>query len=100
MPIHKRNRNFQNIVSELDIQSVPTEYIQSLGLVCANGERINFKGDDLKKFPEGDLVSGLIHLVEDNSDLTSPVVDVEIVIDYAKLEKEVNEKTSQLLNDK
>jgi hypothetical protein len=100
MPIHKRDRNFQNIVSELDIHSVPTEYIQSLGLVCSNGERINFKGDDLKKFPEGDLVSGLIHLVEDNSDLTSPVVDVEIVIDYAKLEKEVNEKTSQLLNDK
>jgi len=100
MPIHKRDRNFQNIVSELDIRSVPTAYIQSLGLICENGDKIAFNGDDLLKFPEGDLVSGLIHLVEDNQDLTSPVIDVEIVIDYVKLEKEVNEKTSQLLNDK
>jgi len=100
MPIHKRDRNFQNIVSELDIHSVPTEYIQSLGLICENGDKISFKAEDLKKFPQGDLVSGLIHLVEDNSDLSSPVIDVEIIIDYVKLEKEVNEKTSQLLNDK
>ena len=100
MPIHKRDRNFQNIVSELDIQSVPTKYIQSLGLICANGDRINFKGNDLKQFPEGDLVSGLIHLVEESTDLSSQVVDVEIVIDYAKLEKEVNENTSKYLKDK
>ena len=100
MPIHKRDRNFQNIVSELDIQSVPTEYIQSLGLVCENGDRINFKGNDLKKFPEGDLVTGLIHLVEDHGNMPSPVIDVEIVIDYVKLEKEVNERTSKLLKNK
>ena len=55
---------------------------------------------DLKKFPEGDLVAGLIHLVEDSDDMGSPVVDVEIIIDYAKLEKEVNEKINALLKDK
>lgn len=100
MPIHKRDRNFQNIVSELNIQSVPTEYIQSLGLICEDGTKVNFKGSDLKKFPEGDLVAGLIHLVEDSDDMGSPVVDVEIIIDYAKLEKEVNEKINTLLKDK
>ena len=102
MPIHKRNRNFQNIVSELNIPSVPTEYIQSLGLICENGEKLSFRGSDLAKFPEGDLVNALINLVEQNSTDDNPlkVLDIEIIIDYVKLEKEVNEKTSKLLKDK
>ena len=63
MPIHKRDRNFQNIVSELDIKSIPTEYIQLIGLICENGDRIQFKGDQIKKFPGDDLVEGLINFV-------------------------------------
>ena len=47
MPIHKRDRNFQKIVSELHIKSVPTQYVQELALICENGDRINFHGDDL-----------------------------------------------------
>ena len=49
MPIHKRDRNFQNIVSELDIKSIPTEFIQSLSLICENGDRIQFKGEQIKE---------------------------------------------------
>ena len=100
MPIHKRDRNFQNIVSELDIKSIPTEYIQQIGLICQNGDRIIFKGEQIKEFPGEDLVEGLVNFVEDNGDLPSPVIDVEIIIDYAKLEKIVNEKTKELLKDK
>tara|TARA_A100001388_G_C28670945_1_gene451530 strand:+ start:45 stop:347 length:303 start_codon:yes stop_codon:yes gene_type:complete len=100
MPIHKRDRNFQNIVSELDIKSIPTEYIQHIGLICENGDRIAFKGDQITKFPGEDLVEGLINFVEDNHDLASPVIDVEIIIDYAKLEKHVNKMTKALLKDK
>ena len=100
MPIHKRDRNFQNIVSELDIKSIPTEYIQHIGLICENGERIQFKGDQIKEFPGTDLVEGLINFVEDNHDLASPVIDVEIIIDYAKLEKDVNKMTKALLKNK
>ena len=100
MPIHKRDRNFQNIVSELDIKSIPTEYIQVIGLICENGDRIQFKGDQIREFPGSDLVEGLITFVEDNHDLPSPVIDVEIIIDYAKLEKQVNTMTKALLKDK
>ena len=81
MPIHKRDRNFQNIVSELDIRS----------------DRITFEDDTIQGFrEEKDFVSAMIHLVEDNSDVKSPVIDVEIVIDYKKLEKIVNSKTEAL----
>ncbi len=100
MPIHKRDRNFQNIVSELDIKSIPTEFIQSLSLICENGDRIQFKGEQIKEFPGTDLVEGLINFVEDNHDLPSPVIDVEIIIDYAKIEETVSQKTNALLKDK
>ena len=100
MPIHKRDRNFQNIVSELDIKSIPTEYIQLIGLICESGDRIQFKGEQIKEFPGEDLVEGLINFVEENGNLPSPVIDVEIIIDYAKLEKDVSKKTKALLKDK
>ena len=47
MPIHKRDRNFQNIVSELDIKSIPTEYIQNIGLIGKDGYRVQFKGKEI-----------------------------------------------------
>ena len=100
MLIHKRDRNFQNIVSELDIKSIPLEYIQQIGLICENGDRIQFKGEQIKEFPGDDLVEGLINFVEDNGNIPSPVIDVEIIIDYAKLEKQVNTMTKALLKDK
>tara|TARA_B100001094_G_scaffold111276_1_gene107120 strand:+ start:784 stop:1092 length:309 start_codon:yes stop_codon:yes gene_type:complete len=99
MPIHKRDRNFQNIVSELDVKSIPTEYIQQLNLVCENGDRIAFREEDLEDFHDDDLVLGLINLVEGNNDLQSKVVDVEIIVDYKKLENEVKLKTEKILNN-
>ena len=98
MPIHKRDRNFQNIVSELDIKSIPSEYIQQLTLVCENGDRISFLERDLADFKGGDLIAGLIHLVEDNADLKSRVIDVEIIVDYVKLENDIKQRTESILN--
>jgi len=102
MPIHKRNRSFQNIVRELDIQSIPAEFIQQLSLVCENGDRMTFEQPAIESIGEEDLVMTLVQLVEDNNDLESNVCDVEIVIDYRKLEKTVSEQTDKLLrkNDK
>ena len=63
MPIHKRDRNFQKIVSELHIKSVPTQYVQELALICENGDRINFHGDDLDQIGEEEVVATLICLL-------------------------------------
>ena len=100
MPIHKRDRNFQNIVNELEIKSIPTDYVQQLNLICENGEKIYFKGEQIKDFPGSNLVEGLINFVEDNEELQSPVVDVEIIIDYIQLEKDISKKTRTFKNTK
>lgn len=97
MPIHKRDRNFQNIVRELDIKSIPAEFIDKLTLVCENEDRITFDGDTMGNLGNDDLVESLIKLVEDNEDLESQVVDVEIIIDYKKLENKVHAETEKLL---
>ena len=68
--------------------------------VLSSGDRIQFKGEQIKEFSGDDLVEGLINFVEDNGNLPSPVIDVEIIIDYAKLEKDVSNKTKALLKDK
>lgn len=101
MPIHKRDRNFQKIVSELEIKSVPTEFVQQLTLVCENGDRITFEDETIQTFQdEKDFVSAMIKLVEDNDDLQSNIVDVEIIINYKKLEENIVNLTKQLLDAK
>ena len=97
MPIHKRDRNFQNIVRELEIKTIPAEFIDKLTLICENGDRITFDSQTIEEVGNDDLVTSLIKLVEQAEDLQSPVCDAEIVIDYKKLESEVNQKTEKLL---
>ena len=99
MPIHKKDRSFQNIVSELEISSVPTEFLQQLSLVCENGERILFDRETLDEIVdsgEPNLVKTLIDIVEQEG-LEKKITDVELVIDYKKLEQEVHIKTKELL---
>jgi len=98
MPIHKRDRNFQQIVSKLEVKTIPGEYIQQLNLICENGERIAFLEEDIKSFEGVDLVAGLINFVE-ASDIKTRVVDVEIIVDYNRLEQDVKKRTDQLLKN-
>ena len=101
MPIHKRDRNFQKIVNELEIKSVPTEFVQQLTLVCENGDRITFEDETIQTFQdEKDFISAMIKLVEDNDDLQSKIIDVEIVINYKTLEENIGNLTKQLLDAK
>jgi hypothetical protein len=101
MPIHKRDRNFQKIVNELEIKSVPTEFVQQLTLVCENGDEIIFDEDTIKIYQEEtDFITALIKLVEDNDDLQSKIIDVEIVINYKKLEENIGKLTKELLDAK
>ena len=101
MPVHKRDRNFQNIVRDLSISNVPAAYIQSLSLVTMSGDKITFQGEDINKNiesdDEADVVSLLISMVEDNSDIDDEIVDVEIIIDYKKLETDIADLTNKLL---
>ena len=64
MPIHKKDRTFQNIVRDVDIDEIPLDYIERLILILDNGDRVIFDGDDLEEIDEPNIVLflSLIHI--------------------------------------
>ncbi len=99
MPIRKKDRTFQNIIRDVDIGNVPLDYIERLILVLENGDRVIFEGDDIRDIEEESVILFIMAAVEDlGEDYGSPVRDLEIVIDYNKLESEVRGLTEKLLD--
>jgi|TARA_B110000908_G_scaffold11380_1_gene13394 hypothetical protein len=99
MPIHKKDRTFQNIVRDVDIDEIPLDYIERLILILDNGDRVIFDGDDLEEIDEPNIVLFIMSAVDDLArDYGSPVNDIEIVIDYTRLEQEVKRLTTNLLD--
>jgi hypothetical protein len=99
MPIHKKDRSFQNIVRDVDIDEIPLDYIERLILILDNGDRIIFEGEDLEEIDEPNIVLFIMSAVDDlGEDYGSPVNDIEIVIDYTRLEQEVKKLTKSLLD--
>jgi len=101
MPIHKRDRSFQKIISEVDIDEVPPEYVESISLFLENGDEIVFDKESLATIDEDNIFTFLMTAVEQLSeDYKSPVSDLQIMIDYKKLEKQVKSFTTDLLGKK
>ena len=99
MPIRKKDRTFQNIIRDVDIGNVPLDFIERLILVLENGDRVIFEGDDIRDIEEESVILFIMAAVEDlGEDYGSPVRDLEIVIDYNKLESEVRGLTEKLLD--
>ena len=99
MPIHKKDRSFQNIVRDTDIDEVPLDYIERLILVLENGDRVIFDGEDMRDIEEPNIVLFIMSAIDDlGEDYGSPVSDIEIVIDYTRLEQEINTLTKNLLD--
>ena len=101
MPIKKKDRSFQNIVREIEIDQVPVEDIDSLTVVLQNGDRVLFEGEDLEDI-EADNIVGFIMAVADElgDEHGSNIENIEIVVNYADLEQDVSEKVNKLLNKK
>jgi len=98
MPIHKKDRSFQNIVRDTDIDEIPLEYIEKVVLVLENGDRVIFEGEDLRDIEEPNIIMFMSAVNDLGEDYGSPVRDIEIVIDYARLEEEIKNLTKNLLD--
>ena len=99
MPINKRDRSFQNIVRELDIEKIPVEYVESVTLILKNGDSIIFEGEDLEEIEEDNVISFIMAVSSDLAEeYGSEVENLEIVMNYSRLEQEIVDKTKALLN--
>lgn len=101
MPIHKRDRKFQSILNEVDIDEVPSEYIDSISMFLENGDEIIFEKQALESIDDENLFSFLMTAVAELSeDYGSSVTDLQIIIDFKKLEEQVKSITKDLLEKK
>jgi hypothetical protein len=101
MPIKKKDRSFQNIVREIEIDQVPVEYIDTLTVVLENGDRVLFEGEDLEDIEADNIVSFIMAVADEmGEDYGSNISNIEIVVNYAELEQDVSEKVNNLLNKK
>jgi hypothetical protein len=101
MPIKKKDRSFQNIVREIEIDQVPVEYIYTLTVVLENGDRVLFEGEDLEDIEADNIVSFIMAVADEmGEDYGSNISNIEIVVNYADLEQDVSEKVNNLLNKK
>lgn len=105
MPINKKDRSFQNIVREIDIEKIPVEYVETMTLILANGDRIIFDGEDLEEIEDDNIVAFVMAAAEElGEEYGSAVENLEIVINYSRLEQEISDRTEKLLkgpsNDK
>lgn len=100
MPIHKRDRSFQKIISEVNIDEVPSEYIECVTLFLENGDEIIFEKESLESINDENLFSFLMYAVaEISEEYGSSVTDMQVNIDYKKLENKVKSLTKDLLEN-
>lgn len=98
MPINKKDRSFQNIVREIDIEKIPVEYVETMTLILANGDRIIFDGEDLEEIEDDNIVAFVMAAAEElGEEYGSTVENLEIVINYSRLEQEISDRTEKLL---
>jgi hypothetical protein len=92
MAIRKKDRSFDDILKDIIMEEVPTEYITHLHLKLKNGDVLEFAQDKLQGMKDAKDVlknEGLEHLKEQ-------VVDVEVFLDSAKLKTNVTKYTRNL----
>ena len=92
MAIRKKDRSFDDILKDIIMEEVPTEYITHLHLKLKNGEVLEFGQEKLMGMKDAKDVlknEGLEHLREQ-------VVDVEVFLDSAKLKNNVTKYTRNL----
>lgn len=92
MAIRKKDRSFDDILKDIIMEEVPTEYITHLHLKMRDGNVLEFTQEELKGMKDAKDVlksQGMDHMRED-------VVDVEVFLDSVKLKTNVTKYTRNL----
>jgi len=93
MAIRKKDRGFDDILSDVVMNHVPSEYIEEIIVHLNNGQAIRFAGEEVSQIdslPAHLEKTGII----DSKDM---VDDVEITMDLVKLKKDMKKYVSILL---
>lgn len=94
MAIHRNERRFQKIFSEIDINIVPVKFVKDVTCSLQNGNEIVLKAADLTNKTADDNLETVIRQLEFYDKLS----ELKIRINYELVEREVDEQVKILLN--
>jgi hypothetical protein len=95
MAIYQRDRNFQRIFSEINIDVVPLRFIKNITCLLEDGRQVVLDEADLRDADQGeaDDLENLIKTLDFYHDLS----DLKIRIDYDLVERDVDDRVRDLL---
>lgn len=96
MAIYQRDRNFYRIFSEVDVDVVPLKFIKDITCILGDGSTVVLDSTDFSKEPEDSDLETMIKGLS----FYEQVADLKILIDYEKVEQDVESEVAKLLRDK
>ncbi len=94
MAIYERDRDFQKIFSQINVDVVPVKFIQDITCYLSDGSKIVLDQTDFRDDQDSDLEK-IIRDLEFYEMLT----DLKIRIDYEKVEQDVGNEVAKILKD-
>ena len=93
MAINKRDRSFSKILDQIDIDTIPFNFIKEIRVELSDGSVMTLTKEDLAEFSS----------VEDilmNSSISQDVTDMLVQLDYESIEENVISEVDKLLKNK
>ncbi len=97
MAIYQKERHFQSIIRELDVETIPTRFVKDITCYLRDGSVFTLTNDE---FCGVDSATDNIENVVKDLEFFNLLADLKIQIDYDKVEKDVIVLVEQMLGPK
>lgn len=95
MAIYQRERDFQQIFADIEVDVIPLKFIRDVTCYLTDGSTVVLKEDD---FTDDERDTGNLESLIRNISFYDQVADLKIRIDYGRVEKYVVLDVDKLLN--
>ena len=92
MAIFRRDRSFAKIIDEVELETIPVHFIKRLRLYCEDGTAFIFEKEDLEKVESIEQILLTVNI-------SQPITDMNIELDYDGIEEDVTQNVNKLLNN-
>ena len=92
MAIYRRDRHFQNMMNDIEVETIPLRFVRNINCVLQDGTTVVLGQGDFDENCKQDLESMIKDL-----EFFDAISDLRISIDFDKVEADVEEHVTQIL---
>lgn len=93
MAIYQRDRNFQHIIDEIEVETIPLRFVRGITCILNNGLQVDLEQSDFLASTDASDLEQFIKKLDFFEQLT----DLKIRIDFTLVEKEASDQVTQIL---